>query len=61
MNKYGPKAQAEIHKALDERQHGTLRSGQSNRKVTSRKQAIAIGISKARDKHYKVPSPNHKS
>lgn len=55
MNKYGPKAQREIKKTLDEYRHGTLKSGRSNKPVKNRQQALAIGISKARDKHYKVP------
>ena len=54
MNKYGPKAQEEIEKALHEYKEGNLKSG-SGHKVTDRDQAIAIGISKARSKNYKVP------
>lgn len=55
MNKYGPKAQDIIEDTLHEYKQGKLKSGQSGQTVKSRKQAIAIGISKARDKHYKVP------
>jgi hypothetical protein len=55
MAKYGRKAQDKVHKAMHERKHGTLRSG-SGRKVTSRKQAIAIGLSEARSEGGKVPS-----
>lgn len=54
MNKYGPKAQEEIHKAMDEFKAGKLKSG-SGKKVTDRDQAVAIGISQARKKHYKTP------
>lgn len=52
---YGDAAQREVKKALHERKAGTLKSGQSNKKVTSKKQAIAIGLSKARKKGAKVP------
>jgi hypothetical protein len=45
--KYGKKAQSKVKKTMHERKHGTLRSG-SGKKVTSRKQAIAIGLSEAR-------------
>lgn len=55
MNKYGPKAQQKIDEVMDEFKKGNLRSGKSNKKVTSRKQAVAIGISEAREKGYKVP------
>jgi uncharacterized protein DUF6496 len=56
MAKYGKKAQAKVKRAMHERKHGTLRSGRSGRKVTSRKQAIAIGLSEARRSGAKVPS-----
>ena len=52
--KYGPKAQAKVEKVMHEKKHGTLRSG-SGKKVTSRKQAIAIGLSEARKAGAKVP------
>jgi hypothetical protein len=55
MNKYGPKAQEKVHEAMHEMKEGTLRSGKSNKKVTSRKQAIAIGLSEAREEGGKVP------
>lgn len=55
MNKYGPKAQEKIDQVLHEFKEGNLRSGKSDKKVTNRKQAIAIGITQARDKGYKVP------
>ena len=55
MAKYGEKAQEKVEKAMHERKRGTLRSG-SGQKVTSRKQAIAIGLSEARAEGGKVPS-----
>ena len=55
MAKYGKKAQSKVERALHERKHGTLRSGRSGKKVTSRKQAIAIGLSEARRAGGKVP------
>jgi hypothetical protein len=53
--KYGRKASEKVEKAMHERKRGTLRSGGSGRKVTSRKQAIAIGLSEARRAGGKVP------
>jgi hypothetical protein len=53
--KYGPKASSKVKRALHERKEGTLRSGGSGKKVTSRKQAIAIGLSEARREGGKVP------
>jgi len=53
--KYGKKAQAKVERAMRERKRGTLKSGRSGRKVTSRKQAIAIGLSEARKAGAKVP------
>jgi len=53
--KYGKKAQSKVKRAMHERKHGTLRSGRSGKKVTSRKQAIAIGLSEARREGAKVP------
>lgn len=55
MAKYGKKAAEKVEKAMHERKQGTLRSGRSGRKVTSRKQAIAIGLSEARREGAKVP------
>lgn len=55
MAKYGKKAQSKVKRAMHERKHGTLRSGRSGKKVTSRKQAIAIGLSEARAAGGKVP------
>ena len=54
-NRYGEKAQEKVEKAMHERKRGTLRSGRSGKKVTSRKQAIAIGLSQARRAGGKVP------
>jgi uncharacterized protein DUF6496 len=53
--KYGPKAQKKVERAMHERKRGTLRSGGSGKKVRSRKQAIAIGLSEARRSGAKVP------
>ncbi len=55
MNKYGPKAKQVIQKTMRDFEAGRLKSGQSGRKLTDRKQAVAIGISEARSKHYKTP------
>ncbi|MEO8676399.1 MAG: DUF6496 domain-containing protein [Casimicrobiaceae bacterium] len=54
MAAYGKTAQSKVEKTMHERKHGTLRSG-SGKKVTSRKQAIAIGLSEARKARAKVP------
>jgi hypothetical protein len=56
MARYGKKAAQKVRKAMHERKHGTLRSGRSRRKVTSRKQAIAIGLAEARREGGKVPA-----
>jgi len=48
MAKYGKKAQDKVKRAMHERKRGTLKSGRSGKRVTSRKQAIAIGLSEAR-------------
>ena len=55
MARYGKAAQKKVAKVMRERKRGTLRSGGSGRKVTSRKQAIAIGLSEARKRGAKVP------
>jgi hypothetical protein len=55
MAKYGKKASQKVEKAMRERKRGTLRSGGSGKKVKSRKQAIAIGLSEARRAGGKVP------
>lgn len=53
--KYSKKASKKVEKTMHERKRGTLRSGGSGKKVTSRKQAIAIGLSEARRSGAKVP------
>jgi hypothetical protein len=53
--KYSKASSAKVEKAMHERKAGTLRSGRSGKKVTSRKQAIAIGLSEARAAGKKVP------
>jgi Family of unknown function (DUF6496) len=55
MAKYGKKASKKVERAMRERKRGTLRSGRSGKRVTSRKQAIAIGLSEARRSGAKVP------
>ena len=55
MARYGKKAQQKVKKAMHERKRGKLRSGRSGKKVKSRKQAIAIGLSEARRAGAKVP------
>ena len=55
MNKFGPKAQEKVEKAMHEMHEGKLRSGRSGKKVTSKKQAVAIGLSEARKEGGKVP------
>jgi len=55
MARYGRKSRQKVKKAMHERKRGTLRSGRSGKKVKSRKQAIAIGLSEARRKGKKVP------
>lgn len=57
MNKYGPKAQKKIEETMEEYKEGKLTDGHGN-KVKSRDQAVAIGVSKAREAGYKVPSKN---
>ena len=55
MAKYGKKASDKVKKAMRERKKDTLKSGRSGKKVTSKKQAIAIGLSQARKAGGKVP------
>jgi hypothetical protein len=59
MAKYGKKAGEKVEKAMHERKKGTLKSG-SGKKVTSKKQAIAIGLSEAREAGGKVPKKSSK-
>ena len=55
MAKYGKGAQKRVESAMRRKKRGTLKSGRSGKRVTSRKQAIAIGLSEAREKGAKVP------
>jgi hypothetical protein len=55
MAKYSQKAQDKVERAMHEKKEGTLKSGSSGKKVTSTKQAIAIGLSEARKEGAKVP------
>ncbi|MGN6527572.1 MAG: DUF6496 domain-containing protein [Burkholderiaceae bacterium] len=55
---YGDKAHDKVHKAMHERKEGTLKSG-SGKKVTSKKQAVAIGLNEARKSGGKVPQRSH--
>jgi hypothetical protein len=61
MARYGKKASQKVEKAMHERKRGTLKSGKSGKKVTSRKQAIAIGLSEARRAGGKVPKKRSSS
>ena len=56
MATYGKKASEKVERALHERKEGTLKSGGSGKTVTSKKQAIAIGLSEARAEGGKVPA-----
>ena len=56
MATYGKKAGDKVEKAMHEKKRGTLKSGGSGKKVTSKKQAIAIGLSEARREGAKVPA-----
>lgn len=59
MAKYGKKASKQVESAMRRKKKGTLKSG-AGKKVTSRKQAVAIGLSEARKKGAKVPPPSRK-
>jgi len=59
MAKYGPKAQEKVGKAIHEMEEGKLKNGKSGTKVTSKKQAIAIGLSEARKTGAKVPKKSN--
>jgi hypothetical protein len=54
--KYSSKSQQKVHRAMHEMKEGKLKSGRSGKKVNSRKQAIAIGLSEARKAGAKVPA-----
>ena len=58
--KYSKKASEQVKKAVHKQKKGTLKSGKSGKKVTSRKQAIAIGLSEARKKGAKVPNASRR-
>ena len=60
MAKYGKKAKETVQETMEEFKKGELKSGGSEKKVTDRKQAVAIGLSKARKKGAKVPEPPSK-
>ena len=60
MARYGKGAQKSVKRAMHKRKEGTLKSGRSGKPVKSRKQAIAIGLSEAREKGQKVPAPKRK-
>lgn len=60
MARYSKKAGKKVEKAMHERKEGTLKSGRSGKKVTSKKQAIAIGLSEARKEGAKVPKKSSK-
>jgi hypothetical protein len=55
MARYGKKSRRTVRSAMHRYKRGTLKSGKSRRRVKSRKQAIAIGLSEARRKGAKVP------
>ncbi len=55
VRKYGPKASEKVERAMHEMHEGTLKSGGSGKAVTSRKQAVAIGLEEARESGAKVP------
>ena len=61
MARYGKSAQKNVKGAMRKMKRGTLKSGRSGRKVKSRKQAIAIGLSEARRKGGKVPARGRRS
>jgi hypothetical protein len=61
MARYGKKAQDKVEEKMHEMKHGDLKSGRSGKKVTNPRQAIAIGLSEAREEGGKVPSPESKS
>jgi hypothetical protein len=61
MARYGKKARSKVKRAMHKRKRGTLKSGRSGKRVTSRKQAIAIGLSEARRAGAKAPKRRRKS
>ena len=61
MTRYGKKAQEKVGQAMHEQKRGELKSGKSGKPVASRKQAVAIGLSKARKSGAKVPPKKEQS
>ncbi|HET9824925.1 MAG TPA: DUF6496 domain-containing protein [Chitinophagaceae bacterium] len=61
MARYGKKSQDKVEKAMHEMKRGELKSGRSGKKVTNPRQAVAIGLSEAREEGAKVPPPNETS
>jgi hypothetical protein len=61
MARYGKKTQETVKEAMEKFKKGKLKSGKRGRKVTSRKQAVAIGLSEARKKGAKVPPASKKT
>jgi hypothetical protein len=61
QKKYGKKASEKVERAMHEMKSGKLRSGRSGKKVKSRKQAIAIGLSEARKAGGKVPGKSKRA
>lgn len=61
MAAYGKKASEKVERAMHERKTGELKSGKSGKKVKSRAQAVAIGLSEARKEGAKVPPPKKSS
>ena len=59
--RYGKKAQDKVHQTMREYKAGKLKSGRSGKQVTSRKQAVAIGLSQARKQGARVPAPPKRS
>ncbi len=58
MARYSKKSQDKVEKAMHEMKHGELKSGRSGKKVTNPRQAVAIGLSEAREEGAKVPPPS---
>ncbi|MDB5275965.1 MAG: putative histone H1-like protein [Ferruginibacter sp.] len=61
MAKYSKAASKEVESSMKKMENGTLKSGKSGKKVTNPKQAVAIGLSEAREKGEKVPSKSASS
>ncbi|OSZ77103.1 hypothetical protein CAP36_11845 [Chitinophagaceae bacterium IBVUCB2] len=61
MAKYSKKANEKVGQAIKEMKEGKLRAGKSGKKVTDKKQAIAIGLSQAKDAGFKVPQKMQKN